>query len=141
MNTNETNSSVIQNMFNHLATAYSAEDAKDILLQKYPDAKEVLDNIDAGQFRITKVEMGTPYKVIEAVGTGTGKSTLKEVVKAKVAKPSKVVEPKGTSKRELAQKLFNASTDKSRAAIIDLFVKELGMTKAGASTYFYSVKG
>lgn len=59
----------------------------------------------------------------------------KHVKAAKAAKPSE-----GKTKLERARELFAAAPDKSRAAIIALFIAELGMTKSGASTYFYSAQ-
>jgi len=59
---------------------------------------------------------------------------------AKVAYVRKV--PVGTpTKRELASKLFASATDKSRATITARFQNELGLTKAGSLTYYYTVGG
>lgn len=76
--------------------------------------------------------------------------------KAKVAKVAKKVpvetpesgEPKAVkapraagaeTKAARAAALYAASEDKSRATMIKLFVAELGMTPAGASTYHYNL--
>lgn len=57
---------------------------------------------------------------------------------AKVAYVRKV--PAGTpTKRELATKLFASASDKSRGAVVALFMDKLGMTKSGATTYAYAV--
>ena len=47
----------------------------------------------------------------------------------------------GPTKAEQAQTIFATATDKSRDAIINTFVTQLGMSKAGATTYFYKVGG
>lgn len=44
------------------------------------------------------------------------------------------------TKVERAKQIFQANAGASRAEIIALFVKELGMSSAGASTYYYNVK-
>jgi hypothetical protein len=45
------------------------------------------------------------------------------------------------TKRELATKLFASAPDKSRATIVARFQTELGLTKAGSTTYYYTVGG
>lgn len=47
----------------------------------------------------------------------------------------------GPTKAEQAQTIFASATDKSRDTIINSFVSQLGMSKAGATTYFYKVGG
>lgn len=48
--------------------------------------------------------------------------------------------PAPRTKLEQAKLLYQTTSDKSRPALIALFVKELGMTPGGASTYASSVK-
>lgn len=65
-----------------------------------------------------------------------GKATTKRVVKK-----AKAVEVKPTrSKKELALDIYRQRISSGRAAVIDLFQTELGMSKAGATTYFYNCK-
>lgn len=45
------------------------------------------------------------------------------------------------TKRELARRLFNNSVTKDRETIVSKFVTELGLTKACATTYYYSCGG
>ena len=45
------------------------------------------------------------------------------------------------TKREIATKLFVAAPVKTRDAVVATFMKELSMTKAGATTYYYTVGG
>jgi hypothetical protein len=47
----------------------------------------------------------------------------------------------GPTKREMAAQLFAAAPVKSRDVIVQRFVSELGMTKSGATTYYYAVGG
>lgn len=47
----------------------------------------------------------------------------------------------GLTKREQAAALFAGATNKDRAVIVGRFVSELGMSKAGATTYYYTVGG
>jgi len=130
---------VIQSMFNHLAASYTEDEAREILVQKYPDASEVLANIKPENYRVTQVEMGSKVRVVEPTVAGDGET----VAPAKAPKAPKVVAPaapKAATKADRARELYAAATDKSRGAMIDLFVRELGMSKSGASTYFYNVK-
>lgn len=60
---------------------------------------------------------------------------IKKMETITIAVPAKVHAPEHGSKLERAVELYKQATDKSRKAIIELFVKELGMTPAGASTY------
>ena len=64
---------------------------------------------------------------------------VEEVCKGEVQeiKPSKT---KGESKSTKAKALYIETEDKSRKGIIALFVKELGMSEAGASTYYFNCK-
>ncbi len=45
------------------------------------------------------------------------------------------------SKKELAQMLYDKSDNKDREYIIELFMRELGLTKPGAHTYYYGCGG
>jgi len=127
------NTQVLTAMFKHLTASYSADEAREILLQKYPDA--------AGDIELIVAE--TPVStesVTEAIETETEK--LATAVKQKTAKPKKekVVKAKADSKMDKARAIYNAASDKSRKAMIEAFGKELGLSKAAASTYFYTVK-
>lgn len=48
--------------------------------------------------------------------------------------------PHQSSKQDRAKDLYEIHKDKTRREIIDVFVKELGMSKAGGSTYYQSLK-
>ena len=60
--------------------------------------------------------------------------SLSKKPEATVAKPAKGV------KKYQAQILYKSAKDKSRKAIIALFMAQLGMTAAGASSYYYMVQ-
>ena len=131
---------VIQSMFNHLSKSYSEDEAREILTQKYPDAETIVGQINPDNYRVTKVEMGSVIKVIEA--QTEQQDDLKHAVKQKVAKVKPVATgTKKVSKADQAREMYQQSTDQSRAAMIALFMDKLGMSKAMASTYFYSCKG
>ena len=133
---------VIQSMFNHLTASYSADEAREILAQKYPEASADIQTlaVDPSKYGVTTVEMGKKVSVTEAGATEA--TPVKEKAK-KVAKPKaeKVEKAKTESKADKARELYASAKDKSRAAMIALFQEKLGMSKAAASTYFYNVKG
>lgn len=133
------NKETIQSMFNHLAVSYSADEAREILVQKYPEMEaeinEIQLTVDPSKYGVTTVEMG---KVVKRTEAG---SNLAEAVKAKTSKPKAEKAPKAESKVDRARAIYNAAEDKSRKAMIEAFGKELGLSKAAASTYYYNVKG
>lgn len=118
----------IQSLFNHLCKSYSEEEAKEILIQKYPDAEDDINYVVSELPRDPVVEV----------------NTLARAVEAKQAKPKaeKKTRAKQTgSKMDKARQMYAAAEDKSRKAMMELFMSELGLGKAAASTYYYSVKG
>ncbi len=134
---------VIQSMFNHLTASYSESEARDILVQKYPESESAIREIKAENFRTTVVEMGKVKSVAEPVTIETAPSVveLKTAVKAKIAKPKAEKAAKAPSKVDQAREIYEAAADKSRGAVIAVFMEKLGMSKAAASTYYYNIKG
>lgn len=128
------NTQVIQSMFKHLVQSYTADEARDILLQKYPTFEDTIKELKADDVQMREV------------ATPTLKEKAVKVVKEKVAKPKAVKiakttnAPKGESKRSQALALYNGSTDQSRKAIIQLFVSKLGLSATAASTYHHWCK-
>lgn len=60
----------------------------------------------------------------------------------KNTKGFKVVKtPRGPSKADLAREIYASMPGASRRAVIERFVKEVGLTTAGASTYYQNIKG
>jgi hypothetical protein len=129
---------VIQSMFNHLSASYSADEAKDILVQKYPESETLIKEFKVDGLRTTVVEMGKVKSVTEAGSTVA--TDLKTAVKTKVAKPKTESAPKKESKVDLARAMYNQSENKTRAVVVAMFMEKLGMSKAMASTYFYSCR-
>jgi hypothetical protein len=117
---------VIKSMYKHLTQSYSADEARDILIQKYPEAEGDIENL-------LTMDLTEDVEPVEAA-----EDTLAKVKKA-TAKQKPAKAPKST-KMSRAKELYNKAQDQSRGAMIELFTKELGLSKAAASTYFYSVK-
>lgn len=136
--TSTVSTKVIESMFNHLSASYSEDEAREILAQKYPEAEATIAVLKPTQYRVTTVQMGKVTKVTEPM---TDEQVLKAAVKAKVASAPKELFPKKESKADRARALYEAAADKSRGAMIKIFMEELNMSKAAASTYFYNVKG
>jgi hypothetical protein len=125
-----TTTNVLTAMFKHLTASYSVDEARDILMQKYPDS--------ANDIELIVAEAPVAQNVADAIETETKK--LETAVKQKTAKPKKEKVAKATSKMARARELYEAAEDKSRKAMIEVFGKELGLSVAGASTYYYNVK-
>lgn len=133
---------VIQSMFNHLTASYSESEARDILVQKYPESESMIKEFKIDGLRTTVVEMGKVKSVTEASAeTAPAAVELKNAVKAKVAKPKAEKAAKAPSKVDQAREIYEAAADKSRGAVIAVFMEKLGMSKAAASTYYYNIKG
>lgn len=133
---------VIQSMFNHLTASYSESEAREILVQKYPESESMIKEFKIDGLRTTVVEMGKVKSVTEAsTETAPAAVELKNAVKAKVAKPKAEKAAKAPSKVDQAREIYEAAADKSRGAVIAVFMEKLGMSKAAASTYYYNIKG
>ena len=134
---------VIESMLNHLVATYSADEACEILIEKYPSHEG--DIYMMGQ-RVKSKKTQPEVEVVNEVQAEVDPEAAKlsKAVKAKTAKTPKAAKaPKAQkeSKMDKARDLYQAASDKSRKAMIEVFGKELGMSKAAASTYFYTVKG
>lgn len=130
MTSTNSNSAVIASMFKHLTQSYTADEAREILVQKYPEQE--------GDINLLEVSV-TREAVADAIETETAK--LATAVKAKTAKPAKAPKAKAASKMDRARELYAKAKDQSRKAMLEVFNKELGLSKAAASTYYYTVKG
>lgn len=130
---------VIQSMFNHLTASYSEDEAREILVQKYPAEKThiyQMGKLVNGKVEVTVEADAEPQSDASKLATAVKQKTAKQ----KPVKAAKVAAPKKVSKMDRARELYAAATDKSRSAMIEVFGKELGLSKAAASTYFYTVK-
>lgn len=107
--------------------------AKKTTTHKYLVQGEV---VELGPKRHAKLQKGiTTYRhqtlgPIEAhMYMGDEKPTTKKIIPVTTGK---------LSKKQRAQAIFDANTNASRADVINEFIKQLDMTKAGASTYYYN---
>jgi len=121
---NTSSDKLIQSMYRHLVLAYTSDEARDILLQKYPEAEGDLDDL------IAQVNLEDESKTDE----------LLDAVNKKQSK-QKVDKPKAVTKMSQAHDIYAKAEDKSRKAMIAAFTDQLGLSKVAASTYYYSVKG
>lgn len=122
---------LIRVMFKHLVKTYSLEQAREILVTKYPNSKEL----------IMSLESVNEPEVVETVSEGALEK-VKKAVKEKTAKPN-VVKPakeKSESKMDKAKALYVELEDKTRKNVIAQFVEQIGLTQAAASTYYYNIK-
>lgn len=107
--------------------------------------KEITEAI----FKEFKTAGASRQAIIEAFVQRTGMSkagattyfhTLKKEFGFKDAQPMGQGADKTESKQELAERLYQDATDKSKAVIITLFTEKLQTSKLGAQTYFYACK-
>lgn len=144
------NASVVKSMFNHLVQSYSEEEARDILIGKYPDQEGEIVLLSRERQGVAEAadqdDMREVNQLVDAVRRKQATAAIKPAKApkaAKVAKGPKVVKtvnPRGESKMQKARELFGAAKDQSRKAMIAVFVKELGLSPVAASTYFYNCK-
>lgn len=93
-------------------------------------------------------EFGTPYPGFprqDELNALTGRENKIVVLNAPKPETKEWSEPKTTNhktgtKLERAIELYKMSSDKSRDTIVSLFMVELDMTKAGATTYFFNCR-
>ena len=137
---------MIEVMFAHLMKTHSEQEARDLLIEKYPDSEG--DILIFNPNEDTEVELVTPsleaVEVEAEVEIEAEPVKIKKEAKVKVQKAPKVEAPaveKKASKADQARELFQAAEDKSRGAMIKVFMEKLGFSKAAASTYFYNVRG
>jgi hypothetical protein len=81
--------------------------------------------------RIKSVQEETPVEVVVEVSHLAQEEVVEVKAEASVG---------GLSKKERALLIFKQNPQASRGEIIELFMKELNMTKAGASTYHANCK-
>lgn len=138
---------MIEVMFAHLMKTHSEQEARDLLIEKYPDSEG--DILIFNPNEDTEVELVTPtFEAAEAEVEAEVEAQPAEKP-AKAKKESKVKAPKAekpavekkVSKVDQARELFQAAEDKSRGAMIKVFMEKLGFSKAAASTYFYNIRG
>ena len=87
-------------------------------------------------------EFGVPYPGYPEDKVAKNVVKVPKLVKAKAAPLVKAPRAKraGTTKLDQAKALFKANVKLSRVNMIALFQEKLGMSKAGATTYFYNAQ-
>lgn len=121
---------LIRVMFKHLVKTYSVEQAKEILVTKYPNSKELIMSLE-------NVEPEVAETVSEDALEKVKKAVKEKTAKPKVVKPAK---EKAESKADRAKALYATLEDKTRKNVIAQFVEQIGLTPAAASTYYYNIK-
>lgn len=116
-------------------------DANDdkVVIQMHPSqAQQLVKKGEVGFFKLIDETAGEAAPEGETAAPVVDKPKRERKVKAEKAPK----EPKVT-KRMRAQEIFNTATadGKARKDIIALFKSELGMSDAGASTYYQLIKG
>lgn len=143
------NANVVESMFKHLTQSYSEEEAREILIGKYPEQEGEIIMLSIRPEERTQLDndMREVDKLVDAVRRKQSQKPAKVAKAVKAAKPAKVAKspkaaktPRGDSKMSKARELFAKAKDQSRKAMIAVFVKELGLSPVAASTYFYNCK-
>lgn len=142
---NVVSTNVIRSMFSHLVQSYSADEAREILIQKYPNQEGDILGLEAVDTEDNNVDLSVDTdtqaaQLAAAVTAKVAKVKAKPAKAAKAPKQPKAKKAKGASKMDRARELYTKAKDKSRGAMIAVFGKELGLSKAAASTYYYTVK-
>lgn len=106
--------------------------------------KEITERL----FKELKAKGSSRQEIIQAFEDATGMTkagattyfhTLKKEL-GFVEKQSNGSAPKKESKQEIAERLYQQATDKSKEVLISLFTEKLGTSKLGAQTYYYACK-
>ena len=81
-------------------------------------------------------------KIMGIIKKAERKAKMKAETKVKVAKPKKTRAPRGNgpSKKERALQIYRETIHFGKNNVIEAFMEQLSMSKAGATTYFYNCK-
>lgn len=109
---------LIKQMFKHLIKVYTEAQTVEILSTKFPDSAEFINAIDVD--------------TLEDVND--------EPKSYKTPKPPKPVKEKTVKKQDRAQELYDNAVDKSRQAMLKVFVDDMGVSEASASNYYHLCK-
>ena len=132
MTTDLVHSTVMRSMFNHLTKTFTATQAREILVQKYPNSKSEINKME--------IEMEDTNTTTETIASAIAAAKTTKAAKTKTAKAPKAAKAKRVTKMDQARELYKAESDKSRKNMIAVFSAKLGLSPAAASTYFYTVK-
>lgn len=115
----------LKQLYRKLVDISGAESAKMIIIKNYPHAEAaVFDNTNIPKAALYPSWMKPSARIIPEVTN----------------KPQVVKKVSGGSKIDQAKSLYKQYSDKSKSEIIDMFIAQLAMTKAGATTYYYTCK-
>lgn len=159
------NIETLKSLYINYCNKFSEEEAFEKLADKYPEMIGDLCVIRNGEDELpaemkfqadetffdeqvidldTEVKIADAETAVEQVEEEVNVEEAPKVEKAvKESKPKKVnvdKKEKAPSKAERARQIYAAAEDKSRAAITKIFVDQLGLTAAGASTYMQNCK-
>lgn len=105
--------------------------------------KEITERI----FKEMKEQGASRHDIIQAFEEATGMSkagatTYFHALKKEIGfiDRSRKEKIKKESKQDIANRLYQEATDKSKETLIPLFAEQLGTTKQGAQTYYYACK-
>lgn len=147
----------IKSIFTGYTNKYGEQEAIERFLEKYPDEEGSLELLMTGELELDESmkytapedelpEVSDEELVIVQKTKVEVKAEEPKAEKPKKEKKAKVVKEKtekvnkGPSKAELARQIYANAEDKSRKVVTELFIKELGLTAAGASTYYQNCK-
>lgn len=151
----------IKAVMRNLMKDYCEEDARKLMIEKYPYLEGDIINISATDDDTPVASSPEPvvFETIDDTFDEEAEIDVKdliddteqlidavEAVVEETKKPTKAVKPAKTStarkdsKAARAREIYMNATDKSRKAIVALFVSELDMTSTAAGAYYYSTK-
>lgn len=146
----------IKSIFTGYTNKYGEQEAIERFLEKYPDEEGSLELLMTGELELDESmkytapedelpEVEDEAEIIaetpvEVKAEEPKAEKPKKEKKAKVVKEKTEKVNKGPSKAELARQIYANAEDKSRKVVTELFIKELGLTAAGASTYYQNCK-
>lgn len=113
--------------------------AKQIYNELEDKSKENVIKVLVSKLGVTEAGAQTYYYACG--GERLGKKVRKSGDVKSAAGIAKAPKVTGPTKREQAQVLFNSATNRTRESIVAQFVSELGLSQAGATTYYYACGG
>lgn len=150
------NIQMIKAMMNGLVSKYGEEEAIERFLEKHSEYEGEMYMVLNGEDELPETMKYTAPEdelpevpdeadiiaetAVEVKAEEPKAEKPKKEKKAKVVKEKTEKVNKGPSKAELARQIYANAEDKSRKVVTELFIKELGLTAAGASTYYQNCK-
>ena len=147
------NANQIKSMFSGYQNKYGELEAVEKFLEKYPETEGDINLILSGE---DEIDESLKYQAdpdflpeVEDEVEEVKAETVVETVEVKEEKPvkakkekvvkEKAVKEKVISKAQLAYQMYESADDKTRKTITKRFVDEIGLTIAGANTYYSNV--